>query len=133
MKFSNLAQKIFTFAIYIGCLYLFVYLMKDIWEKFNAKRTTIGVRYRGKESELLPCFTVQSFSAFKSKGFYYTEEDIKKNSLKAEDIFESKTLQNITKNSSLYKLTEFYSIYFGTCFTICYQKKVMALNVQRTI
>jgi hypothetical protein len=133
MKFSNLAQKIFAFAIYIGCLYLFVYLMKDIWEKFTSKLTTIGVRYRGKESELLPCFTVQSYSAFKSNGFYYTEEDIKKNSLKAEDIFDSQTLQNITKNSSLYKLTVFYNIYFGTCFTICYLKKVMALNSQHTV
>ena len=128
MKSLNAAQKLLIFGIYIGCFYLFVYLMKDIWEKFNAKRTTIAVRYRRKESDLLPCFTVHSFSAFKSKGFYYTEEDIKKNSLKAEDIFDSETLQNITKNSSLYKLTEFYSIYYGTCFTICYQKRVTTFD-----
>ena len=58
-------------------------------------------------------------------GYYYTKEAIKKNSFSAEEVFEAQFLSTL-KNSSLYWMKEYNSLYFGTCFTICYLQKVLA-------
>ncbi len=60
-----------------------------------------------------------------SLGYYYTKEAIKKNSFSAEEVFETEFLSTL-KNSTLYWMKEYNSLYFGTCFTICYLEKVHA-------
>ncbi len=93
--------------------------------RFNLKVTSIGTRHRPyhEKEKLLPCFTIHSFSSFNTKGFYYTNELIKNNSITVEDVFEPDTLKKLSKNESLFKQTHF-SIYFGTCFTFCHLQKM---------
>ena len=52
---------------------MFVSLMGDIWNKYNDRITTTGIRYRmdNGTAKPLPCFTVHEFSAFKTRDHYY--------------------------------------------------------------
>jgi hypothetical protein len=50
--------------------------------------------------------------------------DFRANSYAAEDVFDSTQLQNIRTNTTLFYFKESYSIFFGTCFTVCYLKNV---------
>jgi len=56
-----------------------------------------------------------------------TTEAVKNNSFSAEDVFDPQFLKTL-KNESLFWMKEFYSIYYGTCFTICSLEKVPARN-----
>ena len=106
---------------YILCIWLFINLMKDIWIKFSSKVTTTGIRFRFSNAEArpLPCFTIHEFSAFKTKGFYYTDEMIKDNSFRREEIFGDLSLSMFWNTLAKITVRELFSIYFGTCFTVC--------------
>jgi len=99
--------------------------MTDAWEKYTEKTTSTSSRYsnEGAEGKSLPCFTLQIVSAFKTRGFYYKDDDIKKNSFSAEEIFDPNTLSEL-KNGSMFWMKEFRSIFFGSSFTICPLKMV---------
>ncbi len=61
------------------------------------------------------------------RDFYYNAQSIKENSFSAEDIFPPETLMNF-KNQSLFFIKEFQSIFFGSCYTICYLKKISQMK-----
>ena len=105
-------------SVYIFCVGLFIFLMKDIWFKFSSKITTTGIRFRLDSSTARPfhCLTMHDFSAFKKKGFYYTNEMIRDNSFTKEEIFGDLSLSMFQNASSMITMRELYSIYFGTCF-----------------
>ena len=108
-------------SIYAICVGLFIYLMKDIWFKYSSKITTTGIRFRLDNANPRPlhCFTIHDFTAFKTKGFYYTNDMIRQNSFTREDIF-GVTSHSMFKNASqMITILELQSIYFGTCFTVC--------------
>ena len=113
-------------SVYIICFGLFIFLMKDIWFKFSSKITTAGMRYRTSYSSARPfhCFTIHDFSAFKTKGFYYTNDMIRENSFTKEEIFGDLSLSMFQNASSMITMRELYSIYFGTCFTVCINKSL---------
>jgi hypothetical protein len=98
--------------------------------RYNFKVTSVGTRHRPNTGEvkLLPCFTVYSFSAFKQRGFYYTNELIKNNSFTAEEIFDPHTLDKL-RNKDNFLMTQSYSIYYGNCFTVCDLQPVSVLKM----
>ena len=113
-------------SVYIFCVGLFIFLMKDIWFKFSSKITTTGIRFRLDSSTARPfhCLTMHDFSAFKKKGFYFTNEMIMDNSFTKEEIFGDLSLSMFQNASSMITMRELYSIYFGTCFTVCINKSL---------
>ena len=111
-------------AVYVFCTWLFIYLMRDIWFKYYSKITSIGMRFRLDNAIARPlhCFTIHDVSAFRVSGFYYTNEMIKANSFKLEEFFGDTSLQMLRNTSSMLTVKEHYSIFFGTCFTVCMDK-----------
>jgi hypothetical protein len=135
MNKIRISLYILSALTYIGCFGLFVYLMKDIWLKYNMKITTIGIRNRiyNEQEKLLPCFTIHSFTAFKKRGFYFTDDLIKANSITAEEMFDQRTIAKFKTNTTFYSMEEYYSIYYGTCFTLCYLQKLPPKQTVRYI
>ena len=127
MKKVEIVFYLLTIIIYILCIILFCFTMVDVWTKYTSKLTTTGSHYKehSEDKKLLPCVTLHSISAFKTRGFHYTKQAIMNNSYSAGEVFDPIFL-NILRNSSQYWMKEYYSIYFGTCFTICYLEKVPA-------
>ena len=111
-------------GIYVFCTWLFVYLMRDVWFKYSSKITSNGMRFRSDNATARPlhCFTIHDISGFKVRGFYYTNEMIKANSFKLEEFFGDTSLQMLRNASSMLTVKEHYSIFFGTCFTVCMDK-----------
>ena len=70
-----------------------LFQLKDVWDKYQAEITTMGVRYSNEniDEKLLPCFTIYPLEAFKTKGFYYTRKMIEENSFSLSDIFDKGT------------------------------------------
>ena len=56
-------------------------------------------------------------SGFKRQGFYYSKADLKNNTFELEDIFDSQSLQHL-QNSSLFVVTEVWTLMFGRCYMI---------------
>ena len=125
MKTAGIFINLLKIFIYIGCTILFVLIMSDAWKKYTEKTTSTSSRYSSEsvESKSLPCFTLQIVSAFKTRGFYYTDEDIRNNSFSAEDIFDPRTLSDL-KIESQYWMKEYRSTFYGSSFTICPLKEV---------
>ena len=111
-------------AVYVFCTWLFIYLMRDVWFKYSSKITSNGMRFRLDNDTARPlhCFTIHDLLGFKVRGFYYTNEMIKANSFRMEDIFGDTSLQMLRNASSMLTVKEHYSIFFGTCFTVCMDK-----------
>ena len=111
-------------AVYVFCTWLFIYLMRDVWFKYSSKITSNGMRFRLDNAIARPlhCFTIHDASAFRVRGFYYTNEMIKANSFKLEEFFGDTSLQMLRNASSMLTVKEHYSIFFGTCFTVCMDK-----------
>ena len=121
---SKILFYLFKTAVYVFCTWLFIYLMRDIWFKYYSKITSIGMRFRLDNAIARPlhCFTIHDASAFRVRGFYYTNEMIKANSFKSEEFFGDTSLQMLRNASSMLTVKEHYSIFFGTCFTVCMDK-----------
>jgi len=120
-KVARLLCYLTKTAVYVFCTWMFVSLMRDVWFKYTSKITSNGMRFRLDNATARPlhCFTIHEFSAFKTRGFYYTDEMIRANSFKMEEIFGDKSLQMLRNSTSMLTVKEHYSIFFGTCFTIC--------------
>ena len=104
------------------CTFLFLLLMKDVWNKYSSEITRTGtrVRYSSKaEEKKLPCLTVCPAPGFKVKGFFYQENSSLENSFSFEDVFAEKTILDL-KNDSLFSISRPCSQYLGCCFTICH-------------
>ena len=129
-------KKVFS-AVFICLPYRFVIILqKEIGAK-AAQKMLVKLTKGDENKKILPCITIHSLSAFKTRGFFYTPEAIKNNSFSAEEVFDLQFL-NTLRNESQYWMKEFSSIYYGTCFTICYLKKVsarknVALQLQRNL
>ena len=121
MSTTKLLLLFMKLGVYIFCTWLFISLMSDVWFKYSSKITTNGMRFRLDNATARPlhCFTVHEFSAFKVRGFYYTDKMIKENSFTLEEIFGDTSLRMLANASSMLTVREHYSIFFGTCFTIC--------------
>ena len=63
-------------VIYIICTGLFIFLMKEVWKKYQDKTTITSIEQRiePNKAKVLPCLTVHAHSSFKERGFYYTEK-----------------------------------------------------------
>ena len=120
-------KKNFTFftflriTVFVINVWVFVWLTRDVWNKFRLKTTTTGIRFRVFESEQkpLPCFTFCASEAYKTAGLHFTSKQFVENTFDLEDFFEDETMVEI-KNSSLYSLTQTWSVYLGRCHTLCY-------------
>ncbi len=112
--------KLFVFTI---LFVIFIIAMKDVWEKFDSKATTTAIEWtdEGHEKKLLPYLTFCPWPAFRNKELHYSEEGFLKNTFELKDVFDDKTISNIT-NPALYFLKELRTLAFGRCYTI--MKKV---------
>ena len=119
VKVIILAIKIIIAILCWGC---FIYLTKDVWNKFSHKFTSTGVRFndQGLTSKELPCFTVCPWRGFKKKGFHFENKDF------INSTFEQNELIRIIPilNSDCFDVIAIQSIILGRCYTICCSKKV---------
>ena len=119
VKVIILAIKIIIAILCWGC---FIYLTKDVWNKFSHKFTSTGVRFndQGLTSKELPCFTVCPWRGFKTKGFHFDHNDFMNSTFVQNDLIE------ITPglSSECFDVTTIKSIILGRCYTICCPKKV---------
>ena len=111
---------IFETLVAIICWGSFIYLTKDVWDKFSHQFTSTGVRFSdvGLTSKELPCFTLCPWKSFKEKGFHYENTDFMNST------FEQHELIDLGNSSDLYNVTTLKSIFLGRCYTICSSKKI---------
>lgn len=105
---------------FIFLTYMFVNMFSDDLQKFKNKITTTGTKIRPPSSEKkkLPCITICAWSAFRKRGFYFTNKDYIENTYDIADFFADQTLQNIT-NKTTHSYKEVPTIYHGRCYKIC--------------
>ena len=119
-------SKVFIFtikcAIAFFCWGCFIFLTKDVWDKFSDKFTNTRVRLLDTrvESKELPCFTVCPWKGFKTKGLHYETDDFLNSTLNQEEVVQ--TLKADAPN--LFEISELKSILLGRCYTICCSKKM---------
>ena len=109
-------------TIAILCWGCFIYLTKDIWNKFSNKFTSTGVRFsdQGLTSKALPCFTVCPWRGFKKKGFHFENKDFINSTFEQNELIEIFPVLN----SDCVDVIAMQSIILGRCYTICCSKKV---------
>ena len=109
---------------------MFVYLMMDVWDKFNNKMTNMGVRFTGEdvkekgentEEKPLPCLTACPWSPFRKRGFYFKQDDFIKQTYEKEEIFFDIPFVDLY-NKSLFSIEEIPSIFQGRCYMVCHLK-----------
>jgi hypothetical protein len=59
--------------VVVVCLFLFLILMKDVWNKFESKMTAVGVQSRTEKTmkKKLPLLTICSWPRFKQQGLLF--------------------------------------------------------------
>jgi hypothetical protein len=72
MKILNISFFMKTIVVVV-CLFLFLILMKDVWNKFESKMTTVGVQSRTEKAmkKKLPLLTICSWPRFKKQGLLF--------------------------------------------------------------
>ena len=125
-----LACKGFSFVV---CFGLFVFLMLDVWVKFNTEMTTMGVRFEDQKEEhkFLPCLTFCPLNGFKSRQFNYENETFTKETFSEEEIFSDVNLTSF-RNRSLFYIEEIKGVFIGRCYMVCYLRQrpeVDAINI----
>ncbi len=113
-----LSLRLFAFAT---CLLLFVYFMLDIYEKFAAKMTNIGVQTHTQKEDTKPspCITVCLWQAFKRQDLFYSKTLYYQQTFEKEDIFAD--VENATVfNASLFSLEEILTTQMGRCYMVCH-------------
>ena len=73
--------KLLKLLTIIGCILLFAILTEDVWTKYQAKYTSLGVRFVEKEesSAKYPHITFCALSAFRSRKAAYTKKEFLEN------------------------------------------------------
>ena len=128
-KKSTIHQSVFfllTVLIYFTCTILFIYLMLDVWEKFQKKITSIGVGNQEDDvhEKALPCLSICPWRVFRNRGFHYTNDTYYNQTYNlSEIVFENEL--------SYFEKQEIKSFVLGRCHMLCYQKKLPEIN--RTI
>ena len=118
---------IFETLVAIICWGSFIYLTKDVWDKFSHKFTSTGVRFSdvGLTSKELPCFTLCPWKSFKEKGFHYENTDFMNSTFDQQELI---ILDNGTTDFSVYPIK---SIFLGRCYMICSSLKMKKLDFAR--
>ena len=80
-KMCAIIIKVFKFVSFVGCILLFVVLTEDVWTKYQAKYTSLGVRFVEKEesSPKYPFITFCALSSFRSRKAFYTKKEFLEN------------------------------------------------------
>ena len=71
--FKNLF-KIFKIICFVSCAVIFVFLMNDVWEKYNSQMTNTATQFIENKRDLdklLPALSVCPLPAFKKPGLFY--------------------------------------------------------------
>ncbi len=107
------------------CLLLFIYLMLDIFEKFSAKMTNVGVQTRSQkeDTKFLSCITACPWPAFKHHGLFYDKKLYYQETFEKEEIFADVENASVF-NKSLFSIEEIQSIQMGRCYTVCHLQPV---------
>ena len=110
------------FAIII-CSALFLYMMIDVWDKYDNKMTSMGIRFKGEniKEKQLPCITACPWNAFRKRGFFFEQDDFIKQTYKREEIFFDVPFVELY-NISLFSIKEIHSIFQGRCYMVCHLK-----------
>jgi len=63
-------------VVILVCIVLFLFLMKDVWNKFKTKLTSTGVQFRTENivKKRLPLLTICPWPRFKKQGFFLIYE-----------------------------------------------------------
>ena len=112
--------KIVNAICVIICTVLFFLLMADVWAKYTSRFTSIGVRFepQNKLKKTLPCATACPSKGFRTRGFFYKEEDFLRNTFNRDDIFYDAPSFGIF-NRSAFLIEEVKSSYLGRCYMVC--------------
>ena len=123
-KLIIVALKVIIAIFCWGC---FIYLTKDVWDKFSHKFTSTGVRFsdEGLTNKELPCFTVCPWKGFKKNGFHYENTDFMNSTFDQQELI---ILDNGTTDFSVYPIK---SIFLGRCYMICSSLKMKKLDFAR--
>ena len=83
--------KCFFFIFFFG---MFLFLMKDVFDKFQSKMTSSGISLRsdGVTEKLLPLLTLCAWPIKRNPGLHFTKDDFNRNSFGIEDFFHNYTL-----------------------------------------
>ena len=110
------------FAIII-CSALFLYMMIDVWDKYDKKMTSMGTRFKeeNNQEKHLPCITVCPWNAFRKRGLYFKRADYISQTFEKEEIFYNDSGVDLY-NESLYYVEEIHSIFLGRCYMACHLK-----------
>lgn len=121
-------------GIYILSIWLFVYLMDEVWQKYIKKSTTTVSHYDGNGNGLLPLplITLCPTSAFKTRNLILTQEDYERESYSADEIF-----YNLTQLKLNFNISEINTVANGKCFILKDKSKRKAkeqviIHVHRT-
>jgi hypothetical protein len=112
------------FAIII-CSALFLYMMIDVWDKYDNKMTSMGIRFKGEniKEKQLPCITACPWNAFRKRGLYFKREVFMRQTFEREEIFYNASGVNLY-DESLYYVEEIHSIFLGRCYMACQLKSL---------
>ena len=117
----------FKAVITVFCWGCFIYLTKDVWDKFSHEFTSTGVRFsdEGLTDKELPCFTVCPWKGFKKNGFHYENTDFMNSTLEQHELID---LEN---ELNLFDVNPLKSIFLGRCYTICCARKMKKKDMIR--
>ena len=83
---KNIA-KVKKILVYIICMTLFLASLCALIQKHVEEQTGISVELTPEDNLTMPSLTFCSEEPFRSRGFYYLEDDFVQNSLKISEIF----------------------------------------------
>jgi len=74
-KYGNSVATVAQVSTAIACSICFIFLMKDVWKKYEMGSVTTVISKRDTfiQMKKLPCVSFCPFKAFKSKGFPFTD------------------------------------------------------------
>ena len=108
---------------YIGCYTVFAISLFTILNKFNQGVTSTSTEVVIHDRLKLPIITFCPSIAFKSKGYFFRENDFKSQVYTKEEIFAEETLKEFA-NESQYIYKETRSELLGLCHTLEFLPKL---------
>ena len=120
---SKMCHQVFKYFSIIFCLALFIYMMTDVWDKFNNQMTSMGIRFKVEnvKEKQLPCLTACPWNAYRERGLFFKKDDFMRQTFEKEEIFYNASFVDLY-NESLYYIEEISSIHLGRCYMVCHLK-----------